>query len=223
MTAAQSRGVFITVEGGEGSGKTTLASALAAILRNRGLDVCLTREPGGTTLGGAIQRILEESVSNLTPLAELLLFEADRAQHVSDVISPALAAATTVICDRFTDSSLAYQGYGRGIDLELIRRLNDAATGEVKPKITLLLDLPPEVGLSREGDQIDVTGRESLGFHEQVRSGFLELARQEPERFVLINAQRPLEDVTQQAVEAVERVLPLQRSVGQRRNRLDTP
>jgi dTMP kinase len=214
MAAAASRAIFITLEGGEGSGKSTLASGLTEVLRSRGLEVCATQEPGGTNLGRAIQGILEESLNSPTPLGELLLFEADRAQHMSEVVFPALAAGMTVICDRFTDSSIAYQGYGRGIDLELIRRLNHEATAGLRPDLTLLLDLPPEVGLSREGDQKDVTGRESLEFHERVRSGFLELAKEEPERFVLIDAQLTPEQVTQQALAAVERVLPLARSVG---------
>jgi dTMP kinase len=214
MAAAASRAIFITLEGGEGSGKSTLAFGLTEVLRSRGLEVCATQEPGGTNLGRAIQGILEESLNSPTPLGELLLFEADRAQHMSEVVFPALAAGMTVICDRFTDSSIAYQGYGRGIDLELIRRLNHEATAGLRPDLTLLLDLPPEVGLSREGDQKDVTGRESLEFHERVRSGFLELAKEEPERFVLIDAQLTPEQVTQQALAAVERVLPLARSVG---------
>src|SRR4029453_8308566 len=209
MAAAASRAIFITLEGGEGSGKSTLAFGLTEVLRSRGLEVCATQEPGGTNLGRAIQGILEESLNSPTPLGELLLFEADRAQHMSEVVFPALAAGMTVICDRFTDSSIAYQGYGRGIDLELIRRLNHEATAGLRPDLTLLLDLPPEVGLSREGDQKDVTGGESLEFHERVRSGFLELAKEEPERFVLIDAQLTPEQVTQQALAAVERVLPL--------------
>jgi dTMP kinase len=207
--ARQGRGLFITLEGGEGSGKTTQAALLAGSLEERGRSVCLTREPGGTALGLVIVRLLRESEggSALTPLAELLLFEADRAQHMSELIRPALAAGKIVICDRFTDSSIAYQGYGRGLDLDLIRRLNEEATGGMRPDMTLLLDLPPDVGLSREGEQADVTGRESPQFHERVREGFLALAREEPGRFVVIDAKSPELKVAELAWAAVEKLL----------------
>jgi len=204
MAGAESRGALITLEGGEGSGKTTLAAQMAQWLRDKGQTVCVTREPGGTELGKLIEGILQEEQSSpLSPLAELLLFEADRAQHVSEVIVPALNARRLVVCDRFTDSSLAYQGYGRGLGLELIRRLNDEATGGLKPDLTLLLDVPPEVGLSRDGDQKHLTGRETLEFHERVRGGFLALARAEPERFVVIDGTLVLEEVTERAIMAI--------------------
>jgi dTMP kinase len=211
MAAAPSRAAFITLEGGEGSGKTTLAAAIADSLRDQGQTVCVTREPGGTELGRLIQGILEgkEQGGSLSALAELLLFEADRVQHVSEVILPALTAGRLVVCDRFTDSSLAYQGYGRGLDLELIRRLNYEATGVLSPDLTLLLDVPPRVGLSREGTQKDVTGRESLEFHQRVRDGFLELARAEPERFVVIDGTLAMEEVTARAIAATKQRLPL--------------
>ena len=209
MARVRTNGLLITLEGGEGSGKTTQASVLAKDLKERGHSVCLTREPGGTALGQAVLRLLRESEGGLTmtPLSELLLFEADRAQHVSEVIRPALASGKIVVCDRFTDSSMAYQGYGRGLGLELIQRLNEEATGGVGPHLTLLLDIPPEVGLVREGAQIDVTGRESPAFHERVREGFLALAREEPERFVVIDATRPEGEVAGIALAAVEKQL----------------
>ena len=209
MAGAESRGALITLEGGEGSGKTTLAAQMAQWLRDKGQTVSVTREPGGTELGKLIEGILQEEQSSpLSPLAELLLFEADRAQHVSEVIVPALNTRRLVVCDRFTDSSLAYQGYGRGLGLELIRRLNDEATCGLKPDLTLLLDVPPEVGLSRDGDQKHLTGRETLEFHERVRGGFLELARAEPERFVVIDGTLVLEEVTERAITAIrERLL----------------
>ena len=209
MARARANGLLITVEGGEGSGKTTQASALAKHLEERGHSVCLTREPGGTALGQAVLRLLRESEGGLTmtPLSELLLFEADRAQHVSGVIRPALASSKIVVCDRFSDSSLAYQGYGRGLGLELIRRLNDEATGGLMPHLTLLLDIPPDVGLAREGAQIDVTGRESPAFHERVREGFLALAREEPGRFVIIDATIQEEEVAERAIAIVEKLL----------------
>jgi dTMP kinase len=200
------RGLLITVEGGEGSGKSTLARGLAERLREQGPSVCLTREPGGTEFGQAIERLLAGERMP-SPIAELLLFEADRAQHVREVVQPALAEGMLVICDRFADSSLAYQGYGRGIDLDFIRRLNDEATGGLKPDVTLLLDVLPEVGLSREGDQSDVTGRQSLDFHERVREGFLALVKDEPERLVIIDGRLPPNDVAQAAMAAVEQRL----------------
>jgi len=202
-SAPTERGLFITLEGGEGSGKSTQAQALAAGLEERGYDVCLTHEPGGTELGRAIKSMLEADQTP-TPLAELLLFVADRAQHVHEVIALALAAGKIVVCDRFADSTLAYQGFGRGLDIGLIRRLNDEATGGLKPDVTLLLDLRPEAGLAREGAQLDVTGRESLEFHERVREGFLALAREEPERFVVIDATLEPEEITERVVAAVE-------------------
>jgi dTMP kinase len=208
--APESLGIFITLEGGEGSGKTTLAGRIAQWLRDKGQTVCVTQEPGGTKLGRLIEGILQEQQSSpLSALAELLLFEADRTQHVSEVIIPALTAGRFLVCDRFTDSSLAYQGYGRGLDLKLIRRLNEEATAGVTPDLTLLLDVPPEVGLSREGEQRDVTGRESLEFHERVREGFLELARAEPERFVAVDGTRSLEEVIERALAAIQEGLPL--------------
>ena len=204
--ARQGRGLFITLEGGEGSGKTTQAEALAERLRKRGFGVLLTREPGGTSRGQMIEEILKyrEQGNRLWPLAELLLFEADRAQHVIEEIIPQLAADDIVVCDRFTDSSLAYQGYGRGLGLDFIRRLNDETTEGWTPDLTLLLDVPPEVGLSRGGDQTDVTGGESLEFHQRVREGFLALAREEPDRFVVIDATLAPEEVTKRAMAAVE-------------------
>ena len=209
MARVRANGLLITLEGGEGSGKTTQANVLAKDLKERGHSVCLTREPGGTALGQAVLRLLRESEGGLTmtPLSELLLFEADRAQHVSEVIRPALASGKIVVCDRFTDSSMAYQGYARGLGLELIQRLNDEATGGLGPHLTLLLDIPPEVGLVREGAQIDVTGREPPAFHERVREGFLALAREEPGRFVIIDATLAERDVAERALAAVEKLL----------------
>ncbi len=204
--APADRGFFITLEGGEGSGKSTLAPALAKRLRDRGYGVCLTRNPGDTSRGHMIQAILEhdEAGNPLAPMAELLLFEADRAQQVCELILPALARGETVICDRFSDSSLAYQGFGRGIDLDFIRILNDAAADGLKPDLTLLLDIPPEAGLSRAATPQYTTGRESLEFHARVREGFLELAKGEPDRFVIIDATLPSEEVLQRSVTAVE-------------------
>src|SRR5438034_9099727 len=208
MAAAESRGLFITLEGGEGAGKSTAARALGEHLRERGYGVCVTREPGGTSRGEMIEGILQhfEKGNPLTPLAELLLFEADRAQHVWEEIVSTLAADDLVVCDRLTDSSLAYQGYGRGLDLDFIAKLNDAATGGLKPHLTLLLDVPPEIGLARAGTPKDAIGLEAVEFHTRVRQGFLELAQAEPDRFVVIDATLPEAEVAALALGAVRMV-----------------
>lgn len=178
--------MFITLEGGEGVGKTTQQALLAERLQREGYACVSTREPGGTALGRALREILLHG-DPLTPLAELLLYAADRAEHVNKVIAPALAVGQVVICDRFTDSTLAYQGYGRGLNLEQIRQLNHLATGGLQPQLTLWLDLAPEVGLARSrlGDKLE---QERLEFHRRVHQGFQTLAAAEPQRIVRIDA-----------------------------------
>jgi dTMP kinase len=184
--------VFITLEGGEGVGKTTQQALLAQQLRQAGYPCLCTREPGGTALGRALREILLHG-DPLTPLAELFLYAADRAEHVQKCILPALAAGQVVVCDRFTDSTLAYQGYGRGLDLQQVRQLNHLATGGLQPHLTLWLDLPPEVGLARSG-LADRLEQERLEFHRRVHQGFQTLAAAEPQRIVRIDAEgSPLE------------------------------
>jgi dTMP kinase len=178
--------VFITLEGGEGVGKTTQQALLALQLRQAGYPCLCTREPGGTALGRALREILLHG-DPLTPLAELFLYAADRAEHVQKCILPALAAGQVVVCDRFTDSTLAYQGYGRGLDLQQVRQLNHLATGGLQPHLTLWLDLPPEVGLARSG-LADRLEQERLEFHRRVHQGFQTLAAAEPQRIVRIDA-----------------------------------
>lgn len=189
---------FITFEGGDGSGKTTQLKALENYLTAHGKSCVSTREPGGTSVGRLLRRVLlEVSKRRITSATELFLYLADRAQHIHEVIIPALEQGKIVLCDRHTDSTLAYQGYGRGIDLQLLRRLNDMASQGIKPDLTLLLDCPVEIGLSRTtqrrsqtaaGQSEDRFEREKLDFHERIRAGFLELARAEPDRFRIINA-----------------------------------
>ena len=179
--------MFITLEGGEGVGKTTQQALLAERLQREGYACVSTREPGGTALGRALREILLHG-DPLTPLAELFLYAADRAEHVQKCILPALAAGQVVVCDRFTDSTLAYQGYGRGLDLEKIRQLNHLATGGLQPHLTLWLDLPPEVGLARSG-LADRLEQERLEFHRRVYPGFQTLAASEPQRIVRVDAQ----------------------------------
>ena len=206
--------MFISFEGIEGSGKSTAQRLLAEHLQGLGYDPLLTREPGGCALGRSLRPILLDArTRGLSSRAELYLFLADRAQHVAEVIRPALEAGQTVLCDRYADSTLAYQGYGRGLDPEHLRRINDMATGGLMPDLTLLLDLPVHCGLERAGlrnreeGTVLSEGRfdaESLEFHERVRQGYRSLAAEEPERFAIIDAAQPPEDVVMQCLSAVE-------------------
>jgi dTMP kinase len=199
---------FITFEGGDGSGKTTQVKALESHLTASGKSCLSTREPGGTSLGELIRQVLlEVGKQPITSPTELFLYLADRAQHIHEVIIPALEQGKIVLCDRHTDSTLAYQGYGRGIDLGLLRSLNDIASQGIKPDLTLLFDCPVEIGLSRTAQRQSQTAsarnedrfeREKIEFHERVRAGFLELARAEPRRFRIIDAARPAEEVGQE-------------------------
>jgi dTMP kinase len=188
-------------------------------IESRGRGCLVTREPGGTAIGQAIRRLLLSPESwNMDPVAELLLYIADRAQHIGEVIRPGLEAGKVVVCDRYCDATVAYQGYARGIDLALIHTLHAAALGRVTPDLTLLLDLPPRIGLARAWDQIDAGGRdgretrfekESLGFHSRVRNGYLELARQAPDRFRVIDAAGSPSEVSGQICRALDDVLEL--------------
>jgi len=192
---------FVTIEGIEGCGKSTQAQRLAEWL---GLRALLTVEPGGTALGRAIREMLLANGGHVTPVAELLLFFADRAQHVAEVIRPALADGRVVISDRFTDSTLAYQGYGRGLSSALIRSLSAHATGSLVPDLTLLIDVPVDVGLARArrrsaADRIEAEQRE---FHERVRQGYLALAQQEPARWVVVDGGGGEAEVAQRVQEA---------------------
>jgi len=182
---------FIVFEGGDGAGKSTQCRSLAHRLRRRGYPVRLTREPGGTPLGESLRRLLK-SRPNISTLSELLLFEAARSQLVEKVIRPALAAEETVVCDRFTASSVAYQGYGRGLDLGLIDQLNRYATGGMSPDLTVWLDLPVEVGLARKGGSDgDIFDRASPEFHQKVRAGYAALAELNPVKWLVLDATRP--------------------------------
>jgi len=196
---------FVSFEGGDGTGKTTQIHALENYLIQQGRSCVVTREPGGTSLGKLIRQVLlEVSDHEIAPSTELFLYLADRAQHVNEIIRPALAAGKIVLCDRFTDSTLAYQGYGREIDLKLLGQFKDVADGAVRPDLTFLLDCPVTVGLGRTNQRPSVEGqpredrfeRETINFHEKIRAGFLAMARAEPARFRVIDTTRAAAEVT---------------------------
>ena len=218
--------MFITFEGGEGSGKSTQARALAERLERLGDDVVLTREPGGTAFGELARSIVLHRAASpdgepfrLDETAELLVFAAARAQHVDELIRPALARGAVVICDRFADSTVAYQGYGRGISLDLVEQSVALATRGVRPDLTLLLDLAPELGIARRlgeraPDQIE---REALAFHTRIHAGFRALAAREPGRIVVIDGGSDPTVVGEAVWSAVSARLGRQRSGGSRR------
>ena len=183
-------GIFITFEGVEGAGKTTQIALLKEVLERDGFSVCLTREPGGDKVAEGVRNLLLSC--DMNPRAELLLFLASRAQNVAQVIRPALEAGRVVICDRYIDSSVAYQGVARGLGVEQVRTLNLFATGGLFPDITFLLDLSPEIGLARQQDKNRMEA-ESLEFHQKVRQGFLEEASNYPNRFCVIPAELSVE------------------------------
>lgn len=185
------RGVLITFEGVEGSGKTTQARHLAAFLEGRGRRIRLTREPDGTALGVAVRALFDAEAARPAPLAEMFLFLAARQQHVAQVIRPALERGEVVISDRYAHATVAYQGYGRGVDPQTIRELNLIATGGVLPDLTLVLDLSPALGIRRiAGRAHDAFEKLGLDFHERVRQGYLEIARAEKERIAVVAGDR---------------------------------
>ena len=201
-------GAFITFEGIEGSGKSTQAGLLQTFLKEQGLEVLVTREPGGSPIGEQIRHILLDPGNHgMVPLAELLLYEASRCQHVEAVIRPALQAGKMVICDRFFDASTAYQGYARGLDIKMVGDLNLVATGGRKPDLTIVLDLPVDVGLRRLGRELDRIEREAVAFHERVRQGYLRIAADEPERVKVVDAARRVDDTFHDVRELVEKLI----------------
>lgn len=205
--------MFITFEGIEGSGKSTQMARLAPVLEKEGFTVVVTREPGATRIGQKIRNILLDSSHDaMVAATELLLYQADRAQHIHEVIQPALKAHKVVLSDRFADATTVYQGYGRGLDLKWIQCLNDMVVGNLKPNLTLILDLPVQLGLKRAWKRIEnQTGavredrfeKEALDFHEKVRRGYLTLAELEPERFRIIDASGDPDPIHEHIVEVV--------------------
>lgn len=200
------KGLFISFEGIEGTGKTTQAKLLAERLASEGRKVVLTHEPGGTSIGKKIREVLllpeHDSMSHIT---ELLLYNADRAQHLAEKVLPAIKRGEIVITDRYTDSTVAYQGYGRGIDLELLMSIDRIATGGFMPDLTILFDLDVEIGLGRNrgANKVDRLELESIEFHKRVRDGFLKIAADEPERISLVDASRPPEAVRERVWEII--------------------
>lgn len=191
MKNLKPRPLFITFEGGEGSGKSSQARILYRKLCRLSIPAILIHEPGSTALGEKINQLLKHSKSTISPMCELLLFNAARAQLVSEVIMPALKNGKIVVCDRYTDSTLAYQGYGRGLKLETVRDINESATGGLIPNLTLLLDIPVSDGLARKRSiSSDRFEREELAFHERVRQGYLKVARKEDSRFLVMDARQ---------------------------------
>lgn len=197
-------GFFITFEGIEGCGKSTQVRLAAEGLARAGHEVVVTREPGGCQIADDIRAILLDARNSaMVPMAELLLYAAARAQHVAEVIEPALSAGKIVLCDRFTDSTMTYQGFGRNLDRELIVRLNTLAAGSIKPDLTLVFDCPVEMGLARAMTRINASStareerfeQESLLFHQRIRNGFLSLAAAEPARFVVLDGSRGIEEI----------------------------
>lgn len=207
--------MFITLEGLDGSGKSTQARHIQSHLSAQGYDVLLTREPGGTPIGDQIRHVLH-SLDNgeMVPAAELLLYNASRAQLVAEVLRPHLAAGGVVLCDRFYDSTLAYQGYGHGLDLDVLRTVITFATGGLRPDLTILLDITPEDGLNRRkqaslfGEEWNRMDEMELAFHRRVYRGYQDLLRAEPERWVRVDAARPVADVSADVLRLLAARLP---------------
>jgi dTMP kinase len=204
------KGLFISLEGIEGTGKSTQGKLLSEWLTLQGLQTLLTEEPGGSVIGGKIrQLLLSVEHSGMAEMTELLLYFASRAQHIHEKIGPALDQGKTVITDRFTDSTLAYQGYGRGLDLSSIETLDRIATNLFRPSLTILLDLDPEEGLkrNRSANKTDRIELEEIAFHQRVRKGYLELAKQEPGRIKVVDASAGISDVSRRITGIVKEYL----------------
>lgn len=200
-----SKGMFITFEGGDGCGKTTQIKLLDKYLREKGYETILTREPGSVGLGEKIREILLNYDGEVSSVCESFLFLADRAQNVDCVVKPALEAGKIVICDRHTDSSVAYQGYGRGLDISRINMLNNIATSGLKPDLTIVLDVDVETSQSRVGAEKDRMESAGIEFFERVRKGYIEIAKQEPERVKVVDSTQSIEDIHKQILELIQK------------------
>jgi dTMP kinase len=203
--------LFITFEGEEGSGKSYQAEELRIWLSTQGIPVILTHEPGGTELGEKISDLVKwAQEADISPMTELLLFNASRAQHVKEVIRPALNEGKVVICDRFDDSTTAYQSFGRDLDLEMVKKINTTATGGLQPDLTILLDISVEDGLARKsGEKLDRFEKENLEFHKKVREGYLKLADEEPDRWLVIDAMQSREEISEIIQDRIKKLLQI--------------
>ena len=208
--------LFITFEGVEGSGKTTQIRRLKRYLTQKGIPCKVTREPGGSPIGEKVRKILlNPDYREMVPLSELLLYEAARSQHVKEVIGPFFKKGRVILCDRFSDATIAYQGYGRGVDLRLIKKLNRLSTQGIKPDVTFLLDCPSGVGLKRallrnrslRGEKEDRFEREKIQFHHRVRRGYLSMAKKEPHRVKVIDTRQGEKRVFQKIQKIVDNLL----------------
>ena len=201
------KGLFITFEGADGFGKTTQLNLLKDYLTKKHFDVVLTREPGGKGLGEKIREILLNYDGEVSNRCESFLFLADRAQNVDVIVNPAIKQGKIVLCDRHTDSSVAYQGYGRGLDIEQIKTLNNLATGGKQPDLTLVFDVDIETSMKRVGNQKDRMESSGIEFFNRVRNGYLELAKQEPDRIKVIDSTKSIEDVHKQVLDIINKYI----------------
>lgn len=197
------KGLFITFEGADGCGKTTQLMLLAKYLQEKGREVLVTREPGAKGLGEKLRDILLNYDGEVSSQAEAFLFLADRAQHIDIIVNPAVESGKIVLCDRHTDSSVAYQGYGRGIDISKINLLNDIATGGRKPDLTIVFDIDVETSMARVGTQKDRLESAGIEFHNRVRNGYLEIAKLEPQRVKVIDATQSIELIHSQVIKLI--------------------
>ena len=202
------KGLFITLEGADGSGKTTQLNKIVEYFNAKKISYIITREPGSTELGKKVREILLNHDGVVDSTCEMFLYLADRAQHITTVVNPSLAEGKIVLCDRHTDSTVAYQGYARGLDIERINYLNNIATQGRKPDLTLLFDVETSVAMTRVGNRAEKDRLESEGaaFHSKVREGYLKIAEQEPERVKVINSNLSVEDVWAQVFEILEKL-----------------
>ena len=200
------KGLFITFEGADGCGKTTQMKLLAEYLKQQGKDVVLTREPGGKGLGEKVREILLNYDGPVSDRCESFLFLADRAQNIDIIVNPAVEDGKIVLCDRHIDSTVAYQGYGRGLDIERINKLNDIATNGKKPDLTFVFDIDVETSMKRVGKEKDRMESAGIDFHNRVRKGYLELAKQEPQRIKVLDATKSIEEIHKNVVEIFENI-----------------
>lgn len=200
------KGLFITFEGADGCGKTTQMKLLAEYLKQQGKNVVLTREPGGKGLGEKVREILLNYDGHVSDRCESFLFLADRAQNIDIIVNPAVEDGKIVLCDRHIDSTVAYQGYGRGLDIERINKLNDIATNGKKPDLTFVFDIDVETSMKRVGKEKDRMESAGIDFHNRVRKGYLELAKQEPQRIKVLDATKSIEEIHKNVVEIFENI-----------------